>query len=144
MKKTGKTGSLACLIALACLCSSFTTNKATNQTLIKNYYKAYEIKDWRLLKSIVSPAFHFSSPVDKPIDLETYHKRCWPNAQNTKKFDLEKIMLGDDDAFVTYNGYTNDGKIFRNTEYFKFKDGKIIENDCFFGPGVSFPNNKKH
>lgn len=51
--------------------------------------------------------------------------------------------MGNDDAFVTYYGYTNDGKVFRNTEYFKFKNDKITENDCYFGPGVSFPNNKK-
>ena len=29
-----------------------------------------------------------------------------------------------------------------NTEYFKLKDGKITEFTCFFGPGISFPNNK--
>ncbi len=51
--------------------------------------------------------------------------------------------MGDNEAFVTYNGYTNDGRVFRNTEYFKFKGGKITENDCYFGPGVNFPNSGK-
>jgi hypothetical protein len=51
--------------------------------------------------------------------------------------------MGTDEVFVTYNGWTNDGKVFRNTGYFKFKDGKITENDRFFGTGVSFPNNKR-
>jgi len=60
-----------------------------------------------------------------------------------QKVDLEKVIMGNDDAFVTYNGYTNDGRVFRNTEYFKFRDGKITENDCYFGPGVNFPNSGK-
>ncbi|MDP9047503.1 MAG: nuclear transport factor 2 family protein [Bacteroidota bacterium] len=118
-------------------------SQSNNQKLLRNYYRAYELKDWNLLKSILSPGFHFSSPVDKPINLETYHQKCWPNSQNTKRFDLEKVIMGNDEAFVTYNGYTNDGRVFRNTEYFKFKDGKITENDCYFGPGVSFPDSGK-
>jgi ketosteroid isomerase-like protein len=130
------------LLAIVLLHSGF-NSEPDNRTLIKEYYAAYEQKDWKLLKSILSPDFIFTSPNDKPINLETYHQRCWPNSKNTKKFDLERVMLGDNDAFVTYNGYTNDGRVFRNTEYFKFKNGKIIENDCFFGPGVSFPNSGK-
>jgi ketosteroid isomerase-like protein len=118
-------------------------SQTANEKLLRNYYRAYEKKDWSLLKSILSPGFHFSSPVDKPIDLETYHHKCWPNSQNTKRFDLEKVIMGNDDAFVTYNGYTNDGRVFRNTEYFKFRDGKITENDCYFGPGVNFPDSGK-
>ncbi len=117
--------------------------QSRNQKLVKDYYLAYEKKDWNLLKSILSPDFKFSSPVDDHINLEAYHQRCWPNCQNTKKFDLEKVIMGNGDAFVTYNGYTNDGRVFRNTEYFKFKDGKITGNDCYFGPGVNFPNSGK-
>ena len=62
---------------------------------------------------------------------------------NIKKFDVVKLVINGDDAFVTYNGWTNDGKLFRNTEYFKLKDGKIMSNECFFGPGVNYPNNKE-
>jgi len=125
------------------LLASIGFSQSVNQKLIKNYYAAYERKDWNLLKSILSPGFHFSSPVDDHINLETYHHRCWPNCRNTKKFDLEKMIMGNDEGFVTYNGYTNDGRIFRNTEYFKFKDGKITENYCYFGPGVNFPDSGK-
>jgi len=142
MKAMSKLSTLICLPGLLLAISSCGSSSG-NQKLMRGYYEAYERKDWGQLSSILSPAFTFSSPNDNHIDLKTYQGRCWPNCQNTKKFDLEKIVMGDDDAFVTYNGWTNDGHIFRNTEYFKFKDGKIIENDCFFGPGVSFPNNTK-
>ena len=118
-----------------------TDKNLANQKLIKAYYTAYEKDDWSLLNSILAEEFIFNSPNDDHIDLETYKERCWPNAINTERFDIEKLIVDGDDAFVTYNGFTTDGRVFRNTEYFKFKDGKIIENACYFGPGVSFPNN---
>jgi hypothetical protein len=116
----------------------------SHEKLIRQYYAAYEQKDWHMLELILDDGFTFSSPAgDDHINLKVYKERCWPNAVNTKKFDLEKVVIDGDDAYVTYNGWTTDGKLFRNTERFKFKGGKIIENECFFGPGVSFPNNAK-
>jgi hypothetical protein len=115
-----------------------------HEQVIKQYYAAYEKKDWLMLEQILDDGFTFTSPAgDDHINLKVYKERCWPNAVNTKKFDLEKVVINGDDAYVTYNGWTTDGKLFRNTERFKFKDGKITENECFFGPGVSFPNNAK-
>ena len=116
-------------------------NKQNNQKMIKDYYAAYEKKDWNMLHSLLGDGFVFNSPNDDHIDLNTYKERCWPNSVNIKRFDIEKLVVDGDDAFVIYNGWTNDGRVFRNTEYFKFKDGKIKENACYFGPGISFPNN---
>jgi ketosteroid isomerase-like protein len=114
-----------------------------NEKIIRQYYSAYEKKDWHMLELILSDDFTFTSPAgDDHIDLKVYKERCWPNSKNTKKFDLEKVVVVGDDAFVTYNGWTNNGRLFRNTERFRLKDGKIISNECFFGPGVSFPNNE--
>jgi SnoaL-like domain len=116
---------------------------AMNEKVIREYYSAYEKKDWHMMELILADGFTFTSPAgDDHINLQQYKARCWPNANNTKKFDLEKVIVAGDDAFVTYNGWTNDGRLFRNTERFKLKEGKIIENECFFGTGVSFPNNQ--
>jgi ketosteroid isomerase-like protein len=130
-------------IMLLLLGSSCTNqgNKSANQKIIKDYYAAYEKKDWNMLTSLLADGFNFTSPMDDHIDLKTYKERCWPNAANIKRFDIEKLIVDGDDAFVTYNGWTNDGKSFRNTEFFQFKEGKISANTCFFGPGISFPNN---
>ncbi len=135
-----------CLIAIPLLligssCSN-QGNRQANEKTIKDYYAAYEKKDWNMLSSLLADGFVFNSPYDDHIDLKTYKERCWPNSDNIKKFDIEKLIVDGEDAFVTYNGWTNDGRLFRNTEYFKLKEGKIKENACFFGPGVSFPNNK--
>ena len=114
------------------------------EKVIREYYSAYEKKDWHMLELILADGFTFTSPAgDDHINLKLYKERCWPNAYNTKKFDLEKVVIDGDDAFVTYNGWTTDSKLFRNTERFKLKDGKIIENECFFGSGINFPNNLK-
>jgi SnoaL-like domain len=112
------------------------------EKLIRQYYAAYENKDWHIMELILADGFTFTSPAgDDHINLQLYKQRCWPNATNTKRFDLEKIIIDGEDAYVTYNGWTTGDKLFRNTERFKFKEGKIKENECFFGTGVSFPNN---
>jgi len=119
------------------------SNDAAEEKVVRAYYRAYETKDWHILETILADGFTFTSPAgDDHINLNLYKQRCWPNSKNTKKFDLERVIISGDDAYVTYNGWTNDGRVFRNTEYFKLKDGKILSNECFFGPGVNFPDNK--
>jgi hypothetical protein len=136
-----------CLFAISfILLGSGCTNSGNRESslkMIKDYYIAYEKKDWSMLTSLLAEGFVFNSPNDDHIDLKTYKERCWPNSENIKRFDIDKLIIDGEDAFVTYNGWTTDGRVFRNTEYFKFKDGKIKENACFFGPGISFPNNTK-
>ena len=145
MKNNLKKIGIGCFfsITLIVLISSCTYqgDKQSRQKMIRAYYTAYEKKDWNGLRSLLADGFTFTSPNDNHIDIKAYKERCWPNAVNIKRFDIDKLMVDDDDAFVTYNGWTTDGRVFRNTEYFKFEGGKIKENACFFGPGVSYPNN---
>jgi len=139
--------SISYLIAIAVLLltSNFAwrSDKATNEKVVRSVYTAYEKKDWNLLKSLFAEGFTFTSPVDDHIGLKEYKVRCWPNSNNIKKFDIEKLVVDGDDVFILYNGWNKSGQKFRNTEYFKLKDGKIKEWTCFFGPGISFPNNTK-
>ena len=119
-------------------------DNSKNEKVIRAYYDAYVKKDWHMLELILADGFTFTSPAgDDHINLQVYKQRCWPNSANTKKFDLKNLLIDGDVAFVCYEGWTNDGKMFRNTERFKLKDGKIVENECFFGTGVNFPNSGK-
>ena len=115
--------------------------QSSKEKMVRDYYAAYVKKDWSLLEQLLAKGFTFSSPLDDHISLKAYKERCWPNCYKIKKFDVVKLMVNGDDAFVTYNGWTTDGKLFRNTEYFKFIDGKIMSDECFFGPGVNYPDN---
>jgi hypothetical protein len=153
MKLTNLFGKvLLVFVLLSCKAGFAQTSSSGHATALQNgpngkaimaYYTAYEKKDWSLLEQILADGFTFTSPVDDHINLKAYKERCWPNAYKTKQFDVEKFVINGDDAFVTYNGWTTEGKVFRNTEYFTFKDGKITSNECFFGSGVNFPNSGK-
>lgn len=145
MKTKLLTNSIIVSLTLYC-CTGLAQKSDTkrNERVIRDYYAAYVKKDWHMLEVILADNFTFTSPAgDDHINLKVYKERCWPNAQNSKKFDLKNLVIDGDDAFVLYEGWTNDGKMFRNTEHFKLKDGKIEENECFFGTGVNFPNSGK-
>jgi ketosteroid isomerase-like protein len=145
MKIRFKKNAVGCLlvIALFVLNSACTTvnGQPANQKVINDYYASYVKKDWNMMRSLLADGFTFTSPNDDHIDLKTFQQTCWPNAYKIKKFVVYKMMVNGDEAFVTTNGWTMDGKLFQNTDYIKFTDGKITQIVCFFGPGISYPNN---
>jgi len=112
-----------------------------NEKVVKAYYTAFEKKDWNSLRQILADGFTFSSPVDDHISVKAFKERCWPNAYKIKRFDVDKVIINGDDAVVITNGWTTTGKLFRNSDYFRLRDGKITTYECFFGPGVNYPNN---
>ena len=119
------------------------TSSSPNEKAVRAYYTAFLTKDWNLIQENLAAGFTFSSPLDDHISVSTFKERCWPNCNNIKKFEITKIVVKGDDAFVISNGWTNAGKFFRNSDYFKLKDGKIMAFECFFGPGVNYPNSGK-
>jgi hypothetical protein len=114
-----------------------------NAKLIIAYYTAFEKKDWGSMEQILATGFTFSSPLDDHIDVKVFKERCWPNAYKIKRFEVEKMVINGDDGFVIINGWTTEDKLFRNGDYFKLKDGKISAYECFFGPGINYPNSGK-
>jgi hypothetical protein len=116
---------------------------APNGKTIMAYYTAFEKKDWNSMEQVLADGFTFSSPLDDHISISAFKERCWPNCNNIKRFEVDKFIINGDEAFVVTNGYTMAGKLFRNGEYFKIKDGKVVAYECFFGPGVNYPNSGK-
>jgi ketosteroid isomerase-like protein len=112
-----------------------------NEKVVKAYYTAFEKKDWNSLQQILADGFTFSSPVDDHISVKVFKEKCWPNAYKIKRIDVDKVVINGDDAVVITNGWTTTGKLFRNSDYFKLKGGKIMAYECFFGPGINYPNN---
>src|SRR5512140_158333 len=81
------------LSAIPCFAQK-SPDTAMNEKMIREYYSAYETKDWHMLELILADGFTFTSPAgDDHINLKVYKERCWPNSANTKKFDLEKVIV---------------------------------------------------
>jgi hypothetical protein len=116
---------------------------APNGKVVMAWYTAWVTKDWKLMQQILADGFTFSSPLDDHIDIKVLKERCWPNAYNLKRAEVEKFVVNGEDVFVISTGWTNDGKSLRNMDCFTVKDGKIKAYECFFGPGISFPNSGK-
>jgi hypothetical protein len=152
MKMTTLFGKLLCGCVILLCQTGFAQNSGTQTAMLQNepngkailaYYTAFEKKDWNLIQQVLADGFTFSSPLDDHINLNTFKERCWPNCYKIKKCDITNVVVKGDEAFVITNGWTTEGKLFRNSDYFKFKDGKITSYECFFGPGINYPNSGK-
>jgi SnoaL-like domain len=96
-------------------------------------YDAYVTKNRPGIERLIAPDFHFTSPVDNRIDRETYFARCWPNSERIADFNLINLVAYNDRVFVTYEGHTVDGKVFRNTEIVTVRKNQIIDIEVYFG-----------
>jgi hypothetical protein len=101
--------------------------------LIRRCYAAYETKDRNAIEEILSDDFRFSSPLDDRIDRAEYFKRCWPNSENIKSFQIEKLFEEGNEAFVRYEGTRYDGGKWRCIEFFRIEGNKIKEVEVYFG-----------
>ncbi len=106
---------------------------ANRENLIRSLFGAYRTKQRHVVEAILADDFRFTSPYDDAIDRAAYFERCWPNSERIREHVLEKIFVEDDEAFVRYKCLTNDGKEFRNTEFFRFAGDKLVEVQVYFG-----------
>jgi ketosteroid isomerase-like protein len=105
--------------------------------VIRQCFKAYETKDRVLIESLIGDGMTFTSPRDDHIDRATYMARCWPNSDKFRSFEIEKLFVQGDEAFVRYRCEPFTGAPFRNTEFFRVKGGKIVEVDVYFGRSLT-------
>lgn len=114
----------------------------TNEEVVRNWYAAWEKKDWAPVDNLLADNFTFSSAAgDDHISKSTFKTRCWETQIDfIGHFDLERVSTGPDDAFVKYLCHTKDGKSFRNVEYLRIRDGKLESIECYFGEQSSFPS----
>lgn len=112
------------------------------QRAVKAYYACYENKDWNTLAGLLAEDFTFSSPAgDNHISLATYHAKCWPTSQMTKKVALLNMMEKGNQLFLLVEITSTEGKVARNVDLFTFDGGgKIKSHECFFGPGIGYPH----
>lgn len=106
---------------------------ASKSDILRGYFAAYKSKDRKTVEDLLTDDFTFTSPYDDAIDKATYFERCWPNSERIQTNDLEKIFEQGNEAFVLYKCITNDGKEFRNTEFFSFDGDRIKQVNVYFG-----------
>ena len=95
--------------------------------------EAYVAKDRAAIERLITPDFHFTSPLDNRIDRATYFARCWPNSETIKDFDFINLVADGDRVFVTYEGRHADGRVFRNTEIVTVHQNQIVDVEVYFG-----------
>jgi ketosteroid isomerase-like protein len=106
---------------------------ANKSDIIRALFAAYIANDRKAVEESFTDDFTFTSPYDDAIDKATYFERCWRVADWIERQQLEKIFVEGDEAFVTYEVVTRDGKRFRNTEFFRFDGSKVRSIDVYFG-----------
>lgn len=102
-------------------------------TLIRDCYAAYERKDRSAIEPLLSDDFTFSSPHDDHISKAVYFERCWPFNEQVEHFRIEKLFVDGNEAFVTYVCKPKGRTPFRNTEFFRTRNGQIVEVTVYFG-----------
>ena len=106
---------------------------ANKPGIIRALFAAYRANDRTSVEDSFTEDFRFTSPYDDRIDKATYFERCWRVSDWIERQQLEKIVVEGDEAFVSYEVVTKEGKRFRNTEFFRFDGDKIRSIDVYFG-----------
>ena len=109
------------------------SNADDNVAIARAAYEAYVAKDRAAIERLITPNFHFTSPLDNRIDRATYFARCWPNSETIKDFDFINLVADGDRVFVTCEGRHADGRRFRNTEIVTVRQNQIVEVEVYFG-----------
>ena len=101
--------------------------------LARDCYGAYASGDRSAVEALLADDFTFFSPADMGIDRAQYFERCWPNAENIRSFEFERLLEVGDEVVVTYECTRTDGSRFRNTEVLTFAGDRISRAEVYFG-----------
>ena len=133
------------LALLICMAITKCFAQDAKEKAVQAYYSGFETHNWGLVAAQFADNFTFTSPnKDDHIPLAKFKERCWPTNKFFKKVSFVKTAESGNNLFLLVEISTTDGKTVRNTDFYTFNAaGKIESIECFFGPGVSFPGNKK-
>lgn len=116
-----------------------------HESIIKAYFRGWADKDWSAVRSQLADGFTFTSPApDDHISIEQFHAKCWNQAEHIQRFEFVRITASEQDAFALVHVITQEGRVIRNVEHFRFESGKIASIEVFFGgTGQGFPSNAR-
>ena len=116
-------------------------SRTAKEQLIRNYYSGWEKKEWGLIESALAANFTFTSPNDDDhISKPAFKARCWPQADFVARFELESVLVKDDEAFVKYLCRTTKATSFRNIDYWRFEGERVNAIEDYFGGRLGYPS----
>ena len=102
------------------------------ETILRNFFTAWQKRDWDSVESLLADGFTFTSPYDNHINKHEYKQKCWNAVKEIEEYEYVTIIEKGNEAFVWYKSWIN-GTSVQNTEHFLFHNGKIQEVNVFFG-----------
>src|SRR5262245_38147834 len=106
---------------------------ATPLVVARGCLQAFAAKDRASIEALIADDYRFTSPLDNPLDRETYFARCWPNSRAITGSECIYQMEEGERAFIVYEAHTTGGKTFRNSEVYTVRNGKLIATEVYFG-----------
>ncbi len=103
-----------------------------NERLIRNYFTAWQNRDWDFVESELAAGFTFTSPNDEHLGKDEYKQKCWDAIEEIEDYEIVTMIEQSDEAFIWYKSRIN-GENVQNAEHFAFEDGKIKAVTVFFG-----------
>jgi ketosteroid isomerase-like protein len=113
-----------------------------SKEIIRQYYAAWEEKDWRPFEILLSNNFTFTSAAgDDHISKSVFKVKCWESQIGfIDRFDLQRVFGSGNEALVMYVCRTKNGKTFSNVEHLRLRDNQVEAIECYFGAQSSFPS----
>jgi ketosteroid isomerase-like protein len=113
-----------------------------NEETIRKWYAAWEQKDWHPVDALLADDFTFTSAAgDDHISKSAFKSQCWESQIGfIDRFDLQRVFGSGNEALVMYVCRTKNAKTFRNVEYLRLRDDKLVAIECYFGAQSSFPS----
>ncbi|MBN9390767.1 MAG: nuclear transport factor 2 family protein [Chloroflexi bacterium] len=103
-----------------------------NKTEAKDYFRAWQNRDWDFVESHLAPGFTFSSQYDDHIGQAEYKQKCWEAVREIGEYEFIRLIEDETEAIVRYRCRINGAEV-HNMEHLVFEDGKLKEVNVFFG-----------
>ena len=106
----------------------------TNIDAVRAAFQAYLEQDQTAEERLLADNFVFTSPQDDHIDKAAFMERCFPTTGRLQSQDiLQLVPANEDEVFILYEYVLKTGERYRNVEFIRVQDGRLVESQVYFG-----------
>jgi ketosteroid isomerase-like protein len=113
--------------------STHSDQTAYYEEQVKRYFSAFQKRERASVEKMLTNDFTFRNPADDHLSRERYFEKCWPTGGNIKKFHVQEVVAGNDEAYVLIETEPFEGNRFMTTEIFKFEGERISSVEVYLG-----------